>query len=207
MNLYCDYDDREGGYVEEQRTLEDPRLLDAAETLVTLQTSDLVSTNNPLFGSSLTVLQNSDPYRDDKRQYLLGDLQSNLLQFDPNQPLQDESVHMPHIVQHPSNNPSVIVPNEQVAMSTSRGRGRGRGPSKRGRKKAEGGGRGGGAGMGAAEMEEDNQEPEVQEKKAEMLRVGPLFINSNIIDQILSERKQELMEHPSVLEFLSRNKP
>ena len=53
VSLYGTEFDSEGRYIENGRGLDDSRLLDAAETLVTLQTSDLGSgSNNPLFGSS-----------------------------------------------------------------------------------------------------------------------------------------------------------
>ena len=58
---------------------------------------------------------------------------------------------------------------------------------------------GGGGGLEAAGP------PEVS-NKAEMMRVGPLFIKSSIMDDILNERKQELMHHPQVIEFLKRKK-
>ena len=97
------------------------------------------------------------------------------------------------------------------ALQSSRGRGK-RGPSKRGKKKSEGVGRGGagGGGGGAGMIEPEDQEmlepPEEVERKTEMLRVGPLFIKSTILDDILTERKQELLDHPQVVEFLRRKK-
>ena len=52
-SIYGDYDG-EGRYLGEVRGLSDSRLLDAAETLVTLQTSDLgTGSNNPLFGPNI----------------------------------------------------------------------------------------------------------------------------------------------------------
>ena len=53
VSIYGEFDS-EGRYIENIDS--DSRLLDAAETLVTLQTSDLVSgsgSNNPLFGSNI----------------------------------------------------------------------------------------------------------------------------------------------------------
>ncbi|XP_023338561.1 uncharacterized protein LOC111709180 isoform X2 [Eurytemora carolleeae] len=133
MNLYCDYEEDEGFLPGGERGMEDSRLLDAAETLVTLQTSDLGSSNNPLFGTNLTVLQNSEPFRDDKRTYqILGDMQPS--HFD-SQTLEDDPLFLP-------NSSSSIGDQQEVV------------------------------------------------EKTEMLRVGPLFLKSSILEDILSERKQ-----------------
>ena len=105
------------------------------------------------------------------------------------------------------------------------------GPSKRGRGKKDatgGGGRGavgsmggglvGGAGgmdgMGGGSTMTDGCEDEgaetgeqaAAEKPAEMLRVGSLFIKSSIFDDVLTERKLELFDNPSVIEFLKKNR-
>ena len=64
VTLFNEYEG-DGRYIENSRGLDDSRLLDAAETLVTLQTSDLGSgSNNPLFGSNigLSVLQGEKIY-------------------------------------------------------------------------------------------------------------------------------------------------
>ena len=54
MNVSLFEYDNDGRYLDSSRGLDDSRLLDAAETLVTLQTSDLGSgSNNPLFGSTI----------------------------------------------------------------------------------------------------------------------------------------------------------
>ena len=57
--MYSEFGDSDGRYLETlgPTRLDDSRLLDAAETLVTLQTSDLGASNNPLFGSSVTHQQ------------------------------------------------------------------------------------------------------------------------------------------------------
>ena len=113
------------------------------------------------------------------------------------------------------------------------GAGAGGGPSKRGRGKKDttgGGGRGavgamggglvGGAGgmdgMGGGgstmtdgcedEGAETGGEQAAAEKPAEMLRVGSLFIKSSIFDDVLTERKLELFNNPSVIEFLKKNR-
>ncbi len=105
------------------------------------------------------------------------------------------------------------------------------GPSKRGRGKKDttgGGGRaavgsmggglvggaGGMDGMGGSSTMTDGCEDEgtetgeqaAAEKPAEMLRVGSLFIKSSIFDDVLTERKLELFDNPSVIEFLKKNR-
>ena len=56
VSVYGGEFDSDGRYMEGLET--DSRLMDAAETLVTLQTSDLVSgtgSNNPLFGTNIQL--------------------------------------------------------------------------------------------------------------------------------------------------------
>jgi hypothetical protein len=40
----------------------------------------------------------------------------------------------------------------------------------------------------------------------EMMRIGPLFVNTSILDDILNEKKRELLENKEVIEFLRRRK-
>ena len=132
----------------------------------------------------------------------------------------------------PSVSGSILVTQNDIQTSTvttptsttSRGRGRGRGTgTKRGRGKKDAGGVGRGGAVGAtaggandganlaagANMEEDGGmegEAVAAEKPPEMLRVGSLFIKSSIFDDILTERKLELFSHPSVQQFLKKNR-
>ena len=106
------------------------------------------------------------------------------------------------------------------------GRGRGkRGPSKRGRKKA-GEGRGGsaGGGGGAANvnapglanvgptgisemtpMDEGDMEGEYKlpaPAPEPMINIGSMSVKGSILDDVLSEKKCQLLESPEILEFL-----
>ena len=40
----------------------------------------------------------------------------------------------------------------------------------------------------------------------EMMRIGPLFVNTSILDDILNEKKRELLENKEVVDFLRRRK-
>jgi hypothetical protein len=40
----------------------------------------------------------------------------------------------------------------------------------------------------------------------EMMRIGPLFVNTSILDDILNEKKRELLENKEVIDFLRRRK-
>merc|ERR1712106_835753 len=91
------------------------------------------------------------------------------------------------------------------------GRGRGkRGPSKRGRKKGEG--RGGGV-VGDVFQQEDGivETENIQEMVPAhhpvepMLKVGPLALRGSILDEILSEKKAQLMDDPDIIEFMSQH--
>ena len=101
------------------------------------------------------------------------------------------------------------------------GRGRGkRGPSKRGRKKAgEGrGGAGGGAGsvtgianVGStglgemAPMDDGDMDGEYKlpaPPPEPMINIGSMSVKGSILDDVLSEKKCQLLESPEILEFL-----
>ena len=189
--------DSDGRYIDNGRGLDDSRLLDAAETLVTLQTSDLGSgSNNPLFGSSLGGPPASDG------QY-------------------------PGLVRGQEAQQMETQDSGGGAATGGGGRGRGkRGPSKRGRKKA-GEGRGGGAapppavtgaqgagsqGQGGADTghmtEAEAGELEAGEYKMPapppepMITIGSMSVKGSILDDVLSEKKCQLLESPEILEFL-----
>jgi len=238
--------------MEVPRNFQDPRLLDAAETLVNLRGTDLASSNNPLFGgvassapssgsTTLTLLQNSDAFaRDDKSQFQLitemTTIPPNLMQIDNSSGLhQDDPSSNPMILTSVSPGSILVTQNDiqtsastTPSSSTGRGRGRGRGTGKRGRGKKDAGGVGRGGAVGTTagasdgasipgganpgNMEEDGGmegaggEAVAAEKPPEMLRVGSLFIKSSIFDDILTERKVELFNHPSVQQFLKKNR-
>ena len=166
--------DSEGRYINNGRGLDDSRLLDAAETLVTLQTSDLGSgSNNPLFSSG-------------------------------GPPIQDG--------QSPG-----MARSQETQDSGGGGRGRGkRGPSKRGRKKA-GEGRGAGGGGAAPAVSgpvggdthiADTEPGDAEEYKVPapppepMITIGSMSVKGSILDDVLSEKKCQLLENPEILEFL-----
>ena len=183
----------EGRYIDNGRGLDDSRLLDAAETLVTLQTSDLGSgSNNPLFGAGLGGPQ--PPPSDGQFPGLVRDSQAMETQ-------------------------------DSGGTTGGGGRGRGkRGPSKRGRKKA-GEGRGAGAapppvvtgpqgagGQGGGEpgniAEAEAGDLEAGEYKMPppppepMITIGSMSVKGSILDDVLSEKKCQLLESPEILEFL-----
>ena len=102
------------------------------------------------------------------------------------------------------------------------GRGRGkRGPSKRGRKKA-GEGRGGGGGgpvtvpgvasvgsTGVSDMTQPMDEGDMEGEyklpappPEPMINIGSLSVKGSILDDVLSEKKCQLLENPEILEFL-----
>ena len=187
----------EGRYIDNGRGLDDSRLLDAAETLVTLQTSDLGSgSNNPLFGAGLGGPQ--PPPADSQFPGLVRDSQAMETQ-------------------------------DSGGTTGGGGRGRGkRGPSKRGRKKAgEGRGAGaaaappavtgsqaaGGQGQGGAGDTVHMTEAEAGDLEAgeykmpapppePMITIGSMSVKGSILDDVLSEKKCQLLENPEVLEFL-----
>jgi len=181
--------------------LDDSRLLDAAETLVTLQTSDLGASNNPLFGSN-------------------------------NQPV--NGLGAGHPVEGNFGRGEGGLPAQYMVVGRSEGeggRGRGkRGPSKRGKKKAAGGeGRGsgqlGGGGLGGLPGEQGSEDGGQQQvvfndmgselndpsaiapplRPAEMFKVGPLSLSHTVLDDILSEKKAQLLEDPDIVEFLRQH--
>ena len=39
----------------------------------------------------------------------------------------------------------------------------------------------------------------------EMFKVGSMMLNSSVLDDILSEKKQELLQHPEIVEFLRQH--
>ena len=177
LGLYPPDYDSDGRYVEAARGLDDSRLLDAAETLVTLQTSDLGSgSNNPLFGSGLghSIHEERQP---------LGQFQSGLGQGGRGAP--------------------------EVGEGGGRGRGK-RGPSKRGRKKV-GEGRGSGGveisqpEEGIVETENISEMLQVTQPVEPMMQVGPLALRGSILDEILSEKKAQLMEDPDIIEFMRQH--
>ena len=195
ISFLNDYDS-DGRYLDNGRGLDDSRLLDAAETLVTLQTSDLGSgSNNPLFGSSL----GGPPAPDG--QY-------------------------PGLVRGQDTQQMETQDSGGGPVTGGRGRGK-RGPSKRGRKKA-GEGRGAGAGaapppvvttgpqgaggqgggdtgniaeadMGDLEAGEYKMPPPAPEP---MITIGSMTVKGSILDDVLSEKKCQLLESPEILEFL-----
>ena len=102
------------------------------------------------------------------------------------------------------------------------GRGRGkRGPSKRGRKKA-GEGRGGGGGgpvtvpgvasvgsTGVSDMTQPMDEGDMEGEyklpappPEPMINIGSMSVKGSILDDVLSEKKCQLLENPEILEFL-----
>ena len=102
------------------------------------------------------------------------------------------------------------------------GRGRGkRGPSKRGRKKA-GEGRGGGGGgpvtvpgvasVGSTGVRDMTQPMDEGDMEGEyklpapppepMINIGSMSVKGSILDDVLSEKKCQLLENPEILEFL-----
>merc|ERR1712013_301556 len=106
----------------------------------------------------------------------------------------------------------------------------GRGPSKRGKKKVAGGeGRGGGqlggGGLGVLPGEQGGEDMGQQQvvfndmgselndpsaiapplRPAEMFKVGPLSLNHTVLDDILSEKKAQLLEDPDIVEFLRQH--
>ena len=102
------------------------------------------------------------------------------------------------------------------------GRGRGkRGPSKRGRKKA-GEGRGGGGGgpvtvpgvasvgsTGVSDMTQPMDEGDLEGEyklpappPEPMINIGSMSVKGSILDDVLSEKKCQLLENPEILEFL-----
>lgn len=189
ISFLNDYDS-DGRYLDNGRGLDDSRLLDAAETLVTLQTSDLGSgSNNPLFGSSLGLGAPDGQY-------------PGLVRGQDTQQMEAQ---------------------DSGPVTGGRGRGK-RGPSKRGRKKA-GEGRGGGAGtapppvmttgpQGAggqgggdiAEAEAGDLEAGEYKMPAPppepMITIGSMTVKGSILDDVLSEKKCQLLESPEILEFL-----
>ena len=192
MNLgmfNTDYDS-DGRYVEAARGLDDSRLLDAAETLVTLQTSDLgAGSNNPLFGSALGHGVHGEQHSGGQGQF---------------QMLVGQGARGGHHGVHGYD--QQIESGEQIG-----GRGRGkRGPSKRGKKKGEG--RGGCVVGEVAQQEEGILETEnIQEMVPAhhpvepMLKVGPLALRGSILDEILSEKKAQLMDDPDIMEFMRQH--
>ena len=192
ISFLNDYDS-DGRYLDNGRGLDDSRLLDAAETLVTLQTSDLGSgSNNPLFGSSLGL--GGPPASDGQYPGLVRGQDTQQMETQDSGP-----------------------------VTGGRGRGK-RGPSKRGRKKA-GEGRGAGAApppvvtgpqgaggqvggdtgniaeaeAGDLEAGEYKMPPPPPEP---MITIGSMSVKGSILDDVLSEKKCQLLESPEILEFL-----
>ena len=195
LGLYNTDYDSDGRYVEAVRGLDDSRLLDAAETLVTLQTSDLgAGSNNPLFGSSLSHGAQEDQHAGNGGGSFqtVGGLSGR--------------------GGHQGGHGHQTMENAGQGGGGGRGRGK-RGPSKRGRKKV-GEGRGGIVGVGGeiAQQEEgmietDNLQEMVptHQPVEPMLKVGPLALRASILDQVLSEKKAQLMEDPDIIEFMRQH--
>ena len=103
----------------------------------------------------------------------------------------------------------VVHQGEGAGQVGGRGRGK-RGPSKRGRKKV---GEGRGGPIGAENLQEEGkketenlQEVAIPRLPAEpMLKVGPLSLRASILDEILSEKKAQLLDDPTVAEFLRQH--
>jgi hypothetical protein len=190
LGLYGAEYDSDGRYVEAARGLDDSRLLDAAETLVTLQTSDLgTGSNNPLFGSALGHGLHEDRHAGGQG----GQFQMMVGQGGRGEGHQGGHDHMV----------------EGGGQGGGRGRGK-RGPSKRGKKK-------GGEGRGVGGMEVMQQEDSIAEADnlqelvqpnlpvEPMLKVGPLSLRGSILDEVLSEKKAQLMDDPDIMEFMRQH--